>query len=76
VPELPAVVMNKDPRFVQKMDKNTFLYLKELEYKVEDIGRQLDDLRVAYALLKADYEKLKKEKELRESLLRENGDID
>jgi hypothetical protein len=61
-------MMNKDPRFVQKMDKNTFLYLKELEYKVEDMGRQLDDLRVAYTLLKVDYEKLKKEKVLPESL--------
>jgi rubrerythrin len=48
-------MMDKDPRFVQKMDKNTFLYLKELEYKVEDMGRQLDDLREAYAMTKAMY---------------------
>jgi hypothetical protein len=76
VPEVPAVMMDKDPRFVQKMDRNTFLYLKELEYKVEDIGRQLDDLRVAYTLLKADYERLKKEKELPESAFRGNDYID
>ena len=69
-------MMDKDPRFVQKMDRNTFLYLKELEYKVEDIGRQLDDLRVAYTLLKADYERLKKEKELPESVFRGNDYID
>jgi hypothetical protein len=48
-------MMDKDPRFIQKMDKNTFLYLKELEYKVEDMGRQLDDLREAYATTKAMY---------------------
>ena len=47
--------MDKDQRFIQKMDKNTFLYLKELEYKVEDMGRQLDDLREAYAMTKAMY---------------------
>lgn len=69
-------MMDKDPRFVQKMDKNTFLYLKELEYKVEDMGRQLDGLRVQYAILKADYERLKKEKGLPESLFRGNDYID
>ena len=48
-------MMDKDPRFVQKMDKNTFLYLKELEYKVEDMGRQLDELREVHAMTKAMY---------------------
>jgi hypothetical protein len=48
-------MMDKDPRFIQKMDRNTFLYLKELEYKVEDMGRQLDELRDVHDMTKAMY---------------------
>lgn len=56
MPELPVVIMDK---YIQKMDKTTFIYIKDLEHQLEDAKNQIETSKVGYMLVKAEHHELR-----------------
>lgn len=55
MPELPVVIA-VDKKFLQKMDKTTFVYIKDIEHQMQDLKNQVQTAKVISALLRSDLE--------------------